>query len=170
MLASRWVAQLAQRFGFDLTNPLTGNVELFTNLLKGVVGIHVDTEAHAQYFGFTCCEAAEYIACRFFEALNGGNINWRLHSRVFDEITQMRVFVITDRGFHGDRLFSDLQYLADFIPASRRPTKFPCTITMPDGVTNLTITAEMAAKADKVIKECTMMPVDATREEMLTFQ
>ncbi|CRM93575.1 hypothetical protein [Pseudomonas sp. 22 E 5] len=27
----------------------------------------------------------------------------------------MGVFVITDRGFHGDRLFSDLQYLADFI-------------------------------------------------------
>ena len=54
--------------------------------------------------------------------------------------------------------------------ASRRPTEFLCTVTMPDGVTNLTITAEMAAKADKVIKECTMMPADATREEMLTFQ
>ena len=41
---------------------------------------------------------------------------------------------------------------------------------MPDGVTTLTITAEMAAKADKVIKECTMMLADATREEMLAFQ
>src|SRR5665811_1217129 len=51
-----------------------------------------------------------------------------------------------------------------------RPTEFPCTITMPDGVTTLIITTEMAAKADKVIKECTMMPADATREEMLTFQ
>ena len=47
MLASRRVAQLAQRFGFDLTNPFTGNVELFTNLLEGVVGIHVDTVTHA---------------------------------------------------------------------------------------------------------------------------
>ena len=46
--------------------------------------------------------------------------------------------------------------------ASRRPTEFPCTVTMPDGVTNLTITAEMATKADKVIKECTMMPAVAT--------
>ena len=41
---------------------------------------------------------------------------------------------------------------------------------MPDGVTTLTITADMAAKVDKVIKECTMMPADATPEEMLTFQ
>ena len=56
------------------------------------------------------------------------------------------------------------------VAASRRPTEFPCTITMPDGVTTLTITAEMAAKADKVMKECTMMPADATQEEMLTFQ
>ena len=46
--------------------------------------------------------------------------------------------------------------------ACRRSTEFPCTVTMPDGVTTLTITAEMAAKADKVIKECTMMPADAT--------
>ena len=54
--------------------------------------------------------------------------------------------------------------------ASRRPTEFPCTVTMPDGATTLTITAEMAPKADKVIKECTMKPADATQEEMLTFQ
>jgi hypothetical protein len=54
--------------------------------------------------------------------------------------------------------------------AVRRPTQFPCTVTMPDGVTTLTITEEMAAKADKVIKECTMMPAGSTPEEMLTYQ
>src|SRR5471030_301743 len=115
MLASRRVAQLAQRLGFDLTNPFTGHVELLTNLLKGVVGIHVDTEAHAQNLGFTGSEAGENFASRFFKALNGSHIDWRLHGRVFDEVTQMGVFVITDRGFHGDRLFSDLQYLADLV-------------------------------------------------------
>ena len=41
---------------------------------------------------------------------------------------------------------------------------------MPDGVRNLTITAEMAAKPDKVIKECTMMLVSLSPEEMRTFQ
>src|SRR5471030_1499167 len=115
MLASRRVAQLAQRLGFDLTNPFTGHVELLTNLLEGVVGIHVDTEAHAQNLGFTGSEAGENFASRFFKALNGSHIDWRLHGRVFDEVTQVRVFVITDRGFHGDRLFSDLQYLADLV-------------------------------------------------------
>src|SRR5450830_1749125 len=115
MLASRRVAQLAQRLGFDLANPLTGNVELLTDFLKGVVCIHVDAETHAQNLGFTGSEAGEYFACRFFKALNGSNIDWRLHGRVFDEVTQVGVFVITDRGFHGDRLFSDLQYLADLV-------------------------------------------------------
>src|SRR5450830_575383 len=115
MLASRRVAQLAQRLGFDLANPFTGNVELLTDFLKGVVGIHVDAETHAQNLGFTGSEAGEYFACRFFKALNGSNIDGRLHGRVFDEVTQVGVFVITDRGFHGDRLFSDLQYLADLV-------------------------------------------------------
>src|SRR6185369_5658854 len=54
--------------------------------------------------------------------------------------------------------------------AARRPTQYPCTVTMPDGVTTLTITEEMAVKADKVIKECTMMPANSTLEEMLTYQ
>src|SRR5476651_1637078 len=115
MLASRRVAQLAQCLGFDLTDPLTGHVKLLTDFLKGVVGIHVDAKTHAQYLGFTGSEAGQYVASRFFKALNSGDIDWRLHGRVFDEVTQVRVFVITDRGFHGDRLFSDLQYLADLI-------------------------------------------------------
>ena len=53
--------------------------------------------------------------------------------------------------------------------AMRRPTEFPCTITMPDGVTQLIITAQMAEKAKKAIAECTMMPPTSTPEEMLTF-
>ena len=40
---------------------------------------------------------------------------------------------------------------------------------MPDGVTQLVITAQMAEKADKAITECTMMPPNSTPEEMLTF-
>ena len=49
--------------------------------------------------------------------------------------------------------------------AMRRPAEFPCTVTMPDGVTQLIITAQMAEKADKAITECTMMPPNSTRSE-----
>ena len=44
--ASR-VTHLAKSLRFDLANTLAGDVELFANLLKGVVGVHVDTKAHA---------------------------------------------------------------------------------------------------------------------------
>ena len=47
--------------------------------------------------------------------------------------------------------------------AMRRPTEFPCTVTMPDGVTELIITAQMAEKAEKAIAECTMMPLTSTQ-------
>ena len=52
----------------------------------------------------------------------------------------------------------------------RRPTEYPCTVTMPDGTTTLTITAEMAEKVSKVIESCTMLPANATPEEVLTLQ
>ena len=53
--------------------------------------------------------------------------------------------------------------------AMRRPTEFPCMVTMPDGVRQLVITTKMAEKEDKAITECTMMPPSSTLEEMLTF-
>ena len=47
VFAAARVAKLAQGLGFDLTDTLTGHVELLAHFLKGVVGVHVDTEAHA---------------------------------------------------------------------------------------------------------------------------
>ena len=55
------VPQLAQRLGFDLPYAFTGYIELFTDFLEGVVGIHVDTEAHSQYFGLSCCQATKHV-------------------------------------------------------------------------------------------------------------
>ena len=47
------VAQFAQCLGFDLTNPLARHVKLLADLFQGVVGVHIDTKAHTQHFGFT---------------------------------------------------------------------------------------------------------------------
>src|SRR5690606_29443371 len=74
MLASRRVAQLAQRLGLDLTDTLAGYIELLTHLFKGVVSVHVDTEAHAQDLGFPCSEAGEHVASGFLEALHGRHV------------------------------------------------------------------------------------------------
>src|SRR5690606_733588 len=68
MLASCRVAQLAQCLGFDLADTLAGDIELLADFLEGVVGVHVDTEAHAQDLGFPCGEAEEDVAGGFLEA------------------------------------------------------------------------------------------------------
>ena len=51
------MTQLAQRLGFDLTDTLTGDVELLAHFLEGVVSVHVDTEAHTQHLGFASGQA-----------------------------------------------------------------------------------------------------------------
>ena len=38
-----------------------------------------------------------------------------MHGLVLDEIAEVRIFVVADRGFHRDRLFGDLQHLADLV-------------------------------------------------------
>ena len=51
VFAAGRVAQLAQGLGFDLADTLAGDVELLAHFLEGVVGVHVDAEAHAQDLG-----------------------------------------------------------------------------------------------------------------------
>ena len=51
------VLQFTQRLGFNLTNALARDIELFANLFQGVVAGHLDTKTHAQHFGFAWGEA-----------------------------------------------------------------------------------------------------------------
>src|SRR3546814_7725402 len=62
------VAQLAQRLRLDLANALAGDVELLADFFQRVVGVHVDAEAHAQYFRFARGEAGEHVAHGFHQA------------------------------------------------------------------------------------------------------
>ncbi len=109
------MAQLAQRLGFDLTNPLTGHVELLADFLEGVIGVHVDTETHAQHLGLAGGQPAEHVAGSLDQALAGGQVDRQLHGAVLDEVAQVRVVVITDGRLHGDRLLGDLEHLAHLV-------------------------------------------------------
>src|SRR5690554_6954496 len=109
------VTQLAQGLGFDLTDTLPGDVELLADFFQGVIRIHVDTEAHAQYLGFPCGESGEDLAGGFLEVFHGGRVDRRFHGAVLDEVAQMRIFVVANRGLHGDRLLGDLQHFADLV-------------------------------------------------------
>src|SRR5580658_7168391 len=77
LLATAWMAQLAQCLGFDLTNALAGHIELLTDFLERVIRVHIDAEAHAQHFGFARRQLRQHrmsgLAQRFHRRL----IDWR---------------------------------------------------------------------------------------------
>ena len=89
MIGTRRVAQFAQGLGFDLADAFAGYVELFSHFFQGVVGVHVDAEAHSQYFRFPGGEAAEDVLGRFPQAFVDGRIYWRVDGGVFDEVAQV---------------------------------------------------------------------------------
>ncbi len=77
--------ELAQRFCLDLTDTFTGNRELLTNFLKGVVGIHADPETHTQNTFFTRGERCQNARGGFTQVgldrcikrLNGVLVRWK---------------------------------------------------------------------------------------------
>ena len=80
-----------------------------------MVGGHLDAKTHAQHFGFAGCQAVQDVLdhvaqARLQRRVHGGGVGV-----VFDEVAQVAVVVVTDRRFHGDRLFGDLHDLADLV-------------------------------------------------------
>ena len=47
------MAEFAQGLGFDLADTFTSDIELLAHFFQGMVGVHLDAEAHAQHLGLT---------------------------------------------------------------------------------------------------------------------
>ena len=69
------MAQFAQGLGFDLADSLAGYVKLLAHFFQGVVGVHFDTEAHAQHLGLARGQAGEHGAGSFAQAFSGSGVN-----------------------------------------------------------------------------------------------
>ena len=54
--------------------------------------------------------------------------------------------------------------------SGRQEPEYPLEVTMPDGVTKVTITRDMAIMALKHMDDYTMPPEDATMEDMLAYR
>ena len=76
MIRARGMAQFSQRFRFDLSNSLTGHVELFADFFQSVIRIHVDTKSHTQHLCLSGGEATEHVLGGFSEALVDGGLHW----------------------------------------------------------------------------------------------
>ena len=60
-----------------MTDTFAGNVKLFTHFFQRVVGVHIDTETHTQYFRFTGGQASQNVVRGSTQALGGGSCHHR---------------------------------------------------------------------------------------------
>ena len=59
--ASAWVAEFAEGFSFDLTNPFTGHVEDFPHIFQGPHFSIIQTETKTQDVLFTVCQSIRCV-------------------------------------------------------------------------------------------------------------
>ena len=88
---------------------------MFAHFFQSVVGVHADTKAHAQDLGFPGGETREDVLGGFSKTLFGSRVHRAGDGGVLNEVAQVGVFIVTDGGLHGDRLFRNLEYLAHLV-------------------------------------------------------
>src|SRR5271155_3863148 len=108
------MAQLAQRFGFDLADAFAGYGERLADLFQRVLAAVFEAEAHLDYFFFARGQRAQDLSGLVLEVHVDDGFGRRDYGAVFDEVAEMRIFLFTNRGFERDRLLRDLQDFPHF--------------------------------------------------------
>src|SRR4029453_19418256 len=119
----RRVAQLPQRLGLDLADALAGDREALADLLQRVLGAVAQAEAHLDDLLLARRQGLE----ERFRLLLQVDVDDRFrradHVAVLDEVPQMRVFLLADRGLERDGLLRDLQDLAHLADRDVHPLR-----------------------------------------------
>src|ERR1700730_19330610 len=102
------MTQLAQRLRLYLPDPLARDIELLADFLEGMVGVHVDTEAHAQDLRLPRSQLSEHRMSGLAQRLHRRLVDRRGHRGVLDEVPEMPILSVAGRSVHRDRLCGDL--------------------------------------------------------------
>src|SRR5262249_47515244 len=109
------LAQLAQRLGFDLSNPFARNRELFAYFFQRVVGLLPDPEAHAQDLLLARRQRRQNLARLLAQVALDRGLHGRGRQLVLDEIAERAFLLVADRRFQRDWLLDDLEHLLDLV-------------------------------------------------------
>src|SRR5260221_5132594 len=110
-----WVLQLSQRLGFDLPDSLARHRELLADLLQRVVLVHADAESHAKNALLARRQGRQHAGRGFAQVRLDGSVDRQDRVLVLDEIAEVRIRFIADRGFQRQRLPGDLEHLAHLL-------------------------------------------------------
>src|SRR5213593_3167523 len=107
--------ELAKRLGLDLADALARHRELLADLFQRVVGVHADAEAHAKNALLARCDGSEHAGGGLAQiGLNRG-VDRQDRVLVLDEVAEMRILLVADRGFQRQRFLGDLEHLAHLL-------------------------------------------------------
>src|SRR5215469_10423107 len=118
---ARRVAQFAQRLSFNLPNALARYGERLADFFEGALIAVLKPESHANNAFLPRAELLQRRRHLLLEAHVHGCLRWRDYALVFDEITQVSVFLFTDRSLEGYGCLSDLARLAHFFDGHVQP-------------------------------------------------
>ena len=103
------MTHLAQGLGLDLTDTLTGDLELFAHLLESA-GVSINkSEALFKNLTLALGEGVENILDLLLEENDGGHVGGIFSRLVLDEVTEAGVVAVTHGGLKRDRLLSHLE-------------------------------------------------------------
>src|SRR6476469_11230863 len=109
------VAQLAQRLGLDLADPLASDVELLADLLEGPGTPVLEAEAELEHAPLAAGQRVEHRLHLLLEQLVRRGLGRRQGATVLDEVAEVGVLLLADRGLQRDGLLRDLDDLADLL-------------------------------------------------------
>ena len=96
--------QLAKHLGFELTDAFACHLELFSDLLEGMVAGQANAEAHAHDALFARRQCGEPASGRFREPRLRHGIKWIYGIPILDEIAETGIAVLADRRIQARRL------------------------------------------------------------------
>src|SRR3954451_18736279 len=113
LAASRGMPQLAQRFGFDLADPLARYREALADLLERVLAAVAHAEPHLDHLLLARRQRLQHLIRLFLQVQIDHRVGRRDYLAILDEVAEMRIFLLADRRLERDGLLRDLEDLAD---------------------------------------------------------
>ena len=113
-LAAAGLLQLADGFGFDLTNTLAGYLKNVTDFFKRVAVAITEAVTKLDDLAFAIAQRLQDILNTTFEHFLRRTDRWAFGFTVRQKIAEVAVFAVADRTIKADRIATHRQYAACF--------------------------------------------------------
>ena len=114
-LGTRGMSQLTERLCLDLSDTLSCDLELLSNLLEGSGSAVLKTKAKLYNLLFSGGQGVQDIAKLLSQKRIGSTIGGCGRIVILNEIAKVAVLFLTDGGFKGNGVLRDLHDLSDLI-------------------------------------------------------